>query len=103
MNQEQPKSNEAGTRSNDWKLYELLWEHRRHYHTKWIDNYRVFLPFNTFLLPAIADLKHYFVPESDRWCNAYVDQAMDCIFQALSHLQNPQVCYVFLIIYRKFE
>lgn len=35
-----------------WKLYELLSVRLQHCHTRWIDNYRVFLSFNAILLPT---------------------------------------------------
>ncbi|MFC1540827.1 hypothetical protein ACFL50_00070 [Candidatus Latescibacterota bacterium] len=44
---------------DDWKPYELLVDILQHNHTRWIDNYRVFLSFNTILLPAITVLFGY--------------------------------------------
>ncbi len=35
-----------------WELYSLLSDRIPFYHTRWIDNFRIFLLFNSFLLPA---------------------------------------------------
>jgi hypothetical protein len=44
---------------NDWQLYELLLRTLEHYHTRWVDNYRIFLSFNALLLPAVTALFGY--------------------------------------------
>lgn len=42
-----------------WQLYKVLISVLQHDHTRWIDNYRVFLGFNAFLLPASTALIVY--------------------------------------------
>ena len=37
-----------------WRLYELLAGSLQLYHSRWVDNFRVFLSFNAILLPASA-------------------------------------------------
>lgn len=52
--------------NNDiWKLYELLLTTLQHYHSRWIDNYRIFLSFNAFLLPAMTALLAYSIKENE--------------------------------------
>ncbi len=54
-------SDESNTPPNDkqknqWKLYELLCGTLPYYHNRWVDNYRIFLSFNAFLMPAVIAL-----------------------------------------------
>ena len=46
------------------KLYELLSVRLQHCHTRWIDNYRVFLSFNAILLPANTAIFGFVIKKS---------------------------------------
>ena len=53
---------EGGKVENDkhyYAQYELIWNLIQHYHTRWIDYFKVFLTFNSILLPAISVLFVY--------------------------------------------
>jgi len=45
-----PEPNEE--KRHKWELYTLLSDSIPFYHSRWVDNFRVFLLFNSFLLPA---------------------------------------------------
>jgi hypothetical protein len=47
-----------------FRLYELLSNTLRHYHERWVDNYKVFLSFNAFLLPAASALLAYVLKDN---------------------------------------
>jgi hypothetical protein len=47
-----------------WKLYELLSNTLPLFHSRWVDNYKIFLSFNSFLLPAATALLGYAVKEN---------------------------------------
>lgn len=49
--------------TNLWRLYELLWNSFHHQHWRWIDNYRIFLSLNAFLLPAVTILLGYMIKD----------------------------------------
>ena len=46
-----------------WELYVLLVNIFQHYHNRCVDNYRVFLYFNSFLLPAATALLAYSIKD----------------------------------------
>lgn len=48
----------------NWDLYNLLSNTLQHYHSRWVDNYRIFLSFNSFLLPAATALLGYALKEN---------------------------------------
>ena len=47
-----------------FRLYELLSNTLQHYHERWVDNYKVFLSFNAFLLPAASALLAYVIKDN---------------------------------------
>jgi hypothetical protein len=55
------------TNKNDvnWKMYELLVGHLQHCHSRLVDNYRVFLTFNSLLIPAVTALLAYILKNKD--------------------------------------
>jgi len=42
-----------------WEFYRFLSKNIQYNHTQWVDNYKIFLSFNSFLLPAITALLGY--------------------------------------------
>jgi hypothetical protein len=58
-----PKSAEP-VQDHAWKLYEIISDMLQHYHSRWIDNYKVFLSFNSFLLPAATVILGYALKEN---------------------------------------
>jgi hypothetical protein len=54
-----PPPSEVREAARDWELYKLLLRTLEHHHTRWVDNYRVFLSFNALLLPAVTALFGY--------------------------------------------
>ena len=63
MNEEVEITTEEDTEKNNenWKMYELLVGHLHHCHSRLVDNYRVFLTFNSLLIPAITALLVYII------------------------------------------
>jgi hypothetical protein len=47
-----------------WQIYELLSSRLLHCHTRWVDNYRVFLSFNAILLPGNTAILGFAMKES---------------------------------------
>jgi hypothetical protein len=47
-----------------WDLYNLLSNTLQHYHSRWVDNYKIFLSFNSFLLPGATALLGYALKEN---------------------------------------
>jgi len=45
--------------SGDWEIYSLLSNLINHNHNRFIDNYKIFLAFNSFLIPASTALLGY--------------------------------------------
>jgi|WetSurMetagenome_2_1015567.scaffolds.fasta_scaffold106001_2 hypothetical protein len=52
------------TASNNWDLYNLLSNTLQQYHSRWVENYKIFLAFNSFLLPAATALLGYSIKEN---------------------------------------
>lgn len=69
-----------------WKLYELLSGILQHYHSRWIDNYKVFLSFNSFLLPAATALLAYALKENQSTLRLFV--ALLCVVGAVAAWQS---------------
>ena len=61
---EKNNSKFEGTDNEQWKLYELLSSTLPLFHSRWVENYKIFLSFNSILLPAAIALLGYAIKEN---------------------------------------
>lgn len=59
MTEEESSSSSITNQDAAFQLYVQLLGTLQHYHSRWVDNYKIFLSFNSFLLPAVTALLAY--------------------------------------------
>lgn len=72
MNRSPADISSTSPEPSSWDLYLMLVELLRHNHSRWIENYRVFLSFNAFLLPASTALLAYVFKDGTRLLAIFV-------------------------------
>ena len=51
----------TGNHDDNWEIYRLLIGHLQHCHSRLVEHYRVFLTFNSLLIPAVTALLAYII------------------------------------------
>jgi len=69
-----------------WKLYESVGGILQQDHLRWVNNYKVFLSFNSFLLPAVTALLVYVLNEEQKCVGLFV--ALLCAVGAIAAWQG---------------
>ena len=50
----------------NFELYKLLYDEKRHNHTRWIDNYKITISFNSILLATLSAILIYILKEPSK-------------------------------------
>ena len=77
---------ESNCKSYEWELYKLVNARTEHLHTRWIDNYRIFLSFNAVLGAAVTAIFGLLIKEDSNVLRVVLLSL--CVFGILATCQG---------------